>query len=148
MEFNPDAPVFNNWTVEELEAEMMECYSHIVSTPKDARKVDDKEAIQSAYSAMGVLNFMAISQVVPDSFKATLEPIHTEAKLRLDAINFKYTKPISKRMIETTFGKFQPTEVAQRDNSNACPECDEVDSLEPLYSGEVRCMDCGHAFYA
>ncbi|MEE7517615.1 hypothetical protein G6355_18040, partial [Vibrio cholerae] len=54
MEFNPDAPVFNNWTVEELEAEMMECYKHIVSTPKDARKVDDKEAIQSAYSAMGV----------------------------------------------------------------------------------------------
>lgn len=34
MDLNPDAPVFNNWTVVELESEMMECYSHIVSTTK------------------------------------------------------------------------------------------------------------------
>ncbi|MBY7854390.1 hypothetical protein KW429_11840 [Vibrio fluvialis] len=148
MEYRAAAPVFTNWSIEELEAEMMECYHHIRTIPRPI-PYEEKQAItEMANAAMSVLNFMFISQVVPSSFKATLEPIYNECRVRINAVLQRYTPQITKRLIETHFGKAQKGyQAGGNEAGECCPECDEIDCLESLCSGEVRCFECGHTYY-
>lgn len=140
--------LFANWTEEESQSEMMECYNTITNLKKynssSYSSIEEfYQAKKEAESALSVLSFMKISQVLPESLVTTAESLFRECDLRISSLD--YTPPLKKL---ATKNKFNPHRIdLKEDEGCCCNDCGEYESLDPLQDGSVHCLECNAVFF-
>ena len=141
--------LFANWTVEDCESEMMECYIFITNLKRYSNDSINEfyEAKKLADSALSVLSYISLSQNLTESIVTTAEVLFRECELRISSLN--YTPPLKALATKNKFNsnKYETSSAHTDNDVCCCDKCGEPDSLEPILDGSVHCLECNAAYF-